>query len=348
MNKILLVAVAIVIGIGSLSSFPNSVAAEDFYKGKTIRFVVGFAAGGGYDLVARLVSRHFPKHIPGNPSVVVENMTGAGSLIAANYTYRGATPDGLTVGIWNGAYVLRQALGDKAVRLDGRKLGWIGAPTKGTPVCAIMAHSGLKSFEDILSSKKRIKMGATRAGSTYDDLPKILNKVLNTNFDVISGYTGTGTISVAMRSKEVDGGCQTWESMRTTMRAMLDAEGEDKMIPFLIHSRWEDPEVKDVPLIPEIIKGKDNIAMYQAWIATYEFQRPFTVPPGTPKERLSILRKAFAATMKDPEFLSEAEKSKLDVTYVTPEQIATYVEQIMAMTPKAKESLQFLVRKSKK
>ncbi|MDH3442320.1 MAG: tripartite tricarboxylate transporter substrate-binding protein [Deltaproteobacteria bacterium] len=348
MNKLVMVAVAFVIGIGFQSSFPNSVSAEDFYKGKSIRFVVGFAAGGGYDLAARLVSRHIPKHIPGNPSVVVENMTGAGSLIAANYTYKGAKADGLTVGIWNGAYVLRQALGDKAVRLDGRKLGWIGAPTKGTPVCAIMAHSGLKSFEDILKSNKRIKMGATRAGSTYDDLPKILNKVLNTKFDVISGYTGTGTISVAMRSKEVDGGCQTWESMRTTMRAMLDAEGEDKMIPFLIHSRWEDPEVKDVPLIPEIIKGDDNIAMYRAWIATYEFQRPFAVPPGTPKERLSVLRAAFAATMKDPEFLAEAEKSKLDVTYVTPEQIATYVEQIMAMTPKAKESLQFLVRKSKK
>jgi hypothetical protein len=131
------------------------------------------------------------------------------------------------------------------------------------------------------------------------------------------------------------------------MKAMLDAKGEDKMIPFLIHSRWEDPEVKDVPLIPEIIKGKDNIAMYRAWIATYEFQRPFSVPPGTPKERLNILRKAFAATMKDPEFLSEAKKSKLDVSYVTPEQIESYVEQIMTMTPKAKESLQFLVRKSK-
>jgi tripartite-type tricarboxylate transporter receptor subunit TctC len=287
------------------------------------------------------------KHIPGNPSIVVENMTGAGSLIAANYIYKSSKADGLTVGIWNGAYVLRQALGDKAVLLDGRKLGWIGAPTKGTPVCAIMAHSGLKSFEDILKSKKRIKMGATRAGSTYDDLPKILNKILHTNFDVISGYTGTGTISVAMRSREVDGGCQTWESMRTTMKAMLDAKGEDKMIPFLIHSRWEDPEVKDVPLIPEIIKGKDNIAMYRAWIATYEFQRPFSVPPGTPKERLNILRKAFAATMKDPEFLSEAKKSKLDVSYVTPEQIESYVEQIMTMTPKAKESLQFLVRKSK-
>ena len=348
MNRVVIGWFALIIGTGFFTSFPTSVDAQDFYQGKTVRFVVGFAAGGGYDLAARLVSRHINKHIPGNPSVVVENMTGAGSLIAANYTYRGSKPDGLTVGIWNGGYVLRQALGDRAVRLDGRKMGWLGAPTKGTPVCAIMAHSGLKTFDDVLKSPKKIKMGATRAGSTYDDLPKILNKIFNTKFDVITGYTGTGTISVAMRSREVDGGCQTWESMRTTMRAMLDAPGEDKMHPFLIHRRFEDPEVKDIPLIPEIIKGKDNIAMYNAWIATYEFQRPFSVHPDTPKDRLNTLRKAFAATMKDPAFVAEAEKAKFDLTYVTAEQIEGYVEQIMAMTPKAKESLQFLVRKAKK
>ncbi|HZD42114.1 MAG TPA: hypothetical protein VE131_15430, partial [Terriglobales bacterium] len=148
-------------------------------------------------------------------------------------------------------------------------------------------------------------------------------------------------------SGEVDGGCQTWESMRTTMRALLDGKGGEKMIPFLIHSRWEDPEVKDLPLIPEVIKGKDNLAMYKAWAATYEFQRPFSLPPGTPKERVSILREAFAATMKDPKFMAEAEKAKMDITYVTPEQIEGYVEEIMTMTPKAKESLQFLIRKSK-
>ena len=119
------------------------------------------------------------------------------------------------------------------------------------------------------------------------------------------------------------------------------------MIPFLIHSRWEDPEVKDLPLIPEVIKGKDNLAMYKAWVATYEFQRPFSLPPGTPKERVKTLREAFAATMKDPKFMAEAEKSKMDITYVTPEQIEGYVEEIMTMTPKAKESLQFLIRKSK-
>ena len=323
-------------------------AAEDFYKGKTIRFVVGFAAGGGYDLAGRIVGRHIGKHIPGNPAIVVENMTGAGSLIAANYTYNSAKPDGLFVGIWNSAYVLRQALGDKAVRLDARKLGWIGAPTKGTPYCAIMAHTGLKSLKDIVAANRELKMGATGPGSTYDDMPQILNRTIGTKFKVISGYEGTGTILVAMRRKEVDGGCWTWESARTTARPMLDSKGDDKLIPFAIHSRYPDPEVKDIPIIPELIKDKDNLSAYRTWSGTYEFQRPFSVPPGTPKERLQLLRKAFADTMKDPEFLADAKKSKFDETYVSGEEIDKYVTEVLAVTPKAKELLSFLmVKKSK-
>jgi tripartite-type tricarboxylate transporter receptor subunit TctC len=328
---------------------PARLSAEDFYQGKTIRFVVGQAAGGGYDLAARTIGRHMGKHIPGNPTIVVENMTGAGSLIAANYTYNGAKPDGLFVGTWNGALVLRQALGDKAVRLDGRKLGWIGSPTKGTPVCGIMAYTGLKTLEDVMAANREIKMGATGPGSTYEDLPKILNLTLGTKFKVISGYEGTGTILVAMRRKEVDGGCWTWESMRTTARPMLEAKGDDRLIPYLIHSRWQEPEVKDLPLIPEVLKrDQDKLAAYKTWVATYEFQRPYSVPPATPKERVLLLRKAFADTLKDPEFVAEAKKVKFQVTYTSGEQIEEYVEQMLSITPKAKELLGFLLTKPKK
>jgi len=322
--------------------------ANDFYKGKTIRFVVGFAAGGGYDLSARIVGRHMSEHIPGHPTIVVENMTGAGSLIAANYTYNSAKPDGLFVGIWNSAYVLRQALGDKAVRFDGRKLGWIGAPTKGTPFCSIMAHTGLKSLKDVLAANRELKMGSTGPGSTYDDMPQILNRTLKTKFKVISGYEGTSTILVAMRRKEVDGGCWTWESARTTARPMLDANGDDKLIPFLIHSRESDPEVKDLPLIPDVLTGEDDLSAYRTWSGTYEFQRPFSVPPGTPKDRLEILRKAFADTMKDPEFIAEAKKSKFEATYVSAEEIDKHVDKVLSITPKAKELLDFLMVKAKK
>jgi len=334
-------------GLVFLATTPAKSSTHDFYKGKTIRFVVGFAPGGGYDLSARVVSRHMGKHIPGNPTIIVENMTGAGSLVAANYTANSARPDGLFVGIWNSAYVLRQALGDKAVRLDARKLGWLGAPTKGTPYCAIMAYTGLKSIKDIVAANREIKMGATGPGSTYDDVPQILNRSLGTKFKVVSGYEGTGTILVAMRRKEVEGGCWTWESGRTTARPMLDGKGDEKLIPFLIHSRWEDPEVKDLPLLPEVIKGEDNLAAYRTWSATYEFQRPFVAPPGTPKDRLQLLRKAFADTMKDPEFIAEAEKAKLETTYVSGEEIEKYVDKALAITPKAKELLDFLMVKPK-
>ena len=341
-------SMAAMIGLIVLTGAARS-SADDFYKGKTIRFVVGFAAGGGYDLAARVVGRHIGNHIPGNPTIVVENMTGAGSLIAANYTANSAKPDGLFVGIWNGAHVLRQAMGDKAVRFDARKLGWIGAPTLGTPYCAIMAYTGLKTLNDVLAANREIKVGATAPGSTYDDLPKILNLTLGTKFNVVSGYEGTGTILVAMKRKEVEGGCWTWESARTTARAMLDAKGDDRLIPYLIHRRWDEPEVKDLPLIPDVLKkDEDKLAAYRTWAGTYEFQRPFSVPPGTPKERLQLLRKAFGDTLKDPEFLAEAKKVKFKVTYVPGEEVEKKVEGMLAITPKAKELLSFLMVKPKK
>ncbi len=190
---------------GLILSLAPEVPANNFYAGKTIRVAVGFAAGGGYDTYARVVARHLGKHIPGHPELVVENMTGAGSLIAANYTYNKADRDGTFLGVWNSAFVLYQALGDRAVRLDARKLGWIGAPVKGSPHCSIMAFTGLDSFEDILKSGKSLKMGATRAGSTYNDLPKILNQTIGTKFNVITGYEGTSKILLGMRSKEVEG-----------------------------------------------------------------------------------------------------------------------------------------------
>ncbi|HXG50614.1 MAG TPA: tripartite tricarboxylate transporter substrate-binding protein [candidate division Zixibacteria bacterium] len=336
-------AAALALALGA-----SPVRADEFYRGKTLRFVVGLAPGGGYDLSARTVARHIGKHIPGHPTVVVENMTGAGSLRAANYTFNSARPDGLFVGIWNSALVLRQALGDPAMRFDARKFGWIGAPTKGTPHCSIMAHTGLKTLKDVLATTREIKMGSTGPGSTYDDTPKILNQTIGTKFKVVSGYEGTGPILVAMRRKEIDGGCWGWESARTTARSLLDATGEEKLIPFIIHRREPDPEVKDLPLIPEVIKGEDNLSAYRTWVGTFEFQRPFMLPPAAPRDRLLTLRKAFAETMQDPEFKAEATKSKLEITYVAGDEIDRYVDQIMSITPKARELLSFLMVKPKK
>ncbi|MCH7569120.1 MAG: hypothetical protein IH919_00915, partial [Deltaproteobacteria bacterium] len=138
--------------------------------------------------------------------------------------------------------------------------------------------------------------------------------------------------------REIDGACWSWESMRVTARSMLDAKGDDKLIPFLTHGDSQDPEVKDVPRLTEVIKGEENLAVLNAWLSQYKFQRPLMLPPGTPKERLSILRKAFKATLEDPIFLAQAKKSKLIINYVSGEEIEKFVDQILAISPKTKES----------
>jgi tripartite-type tricarboxylate transporter receptor subunit TctC len=338
------------IAVGALFLFGTAASAsgDEFYRGKTLRFVVGAPAGGGYDTYARAVARHFGKHLPGGPTMVVENMDGAGSLIAANHLYNKAEPDGLTIGVWISGQIIRQALGDRGARFDGRKFGWIGAPSKGSPTCAIMAYSGMKTWEDVRQSQRSIRMGGVRAGTSYDDVPQILNNVAGTRFDVITGYKGTAPIRIAMQSREVEGACLGWESMRVSNRAMLDAKGEDKLIPFIAHKRLEDPEVKHLPLFTEVIKGEDNLATYNTWAASYEFQRPFSVPPGTPKDRLQLLRKAYAETLRDPELLAEAKKMKLDIDPVSGEEIDGLVKQIYSMSDKVKENLSFLVKSTKK
>jgi tripartite-type tricarboxylate transporter receptor subunit TctC len=319
--------------------------AEDFYQGKTIRFIVGQAPGGGYDTYVRALARHISKHIPGQPSTVVENMTGAGSLVAANYGYKQANSDGLTVVIFNNSLVVQRALGDPRIKIDFRKLGWLGAPSVGVPVCMVMGFTGLKTLDDVLKSKIVLKAGATRAGSTGYDLPLILNKTLGTNFEVVSGFTGTATTRVALQKREINAFCSQWESMRVTARAMLDAPGEDKLIPFVISERWEDPEVKTLPLFKDAIKDPKKYAIFRAWASQMDFQRPLTVPPGTPKERVEILRKGLAATLKDPALLAEAKKSKLVITPVSGEKTEKLVDEILSMPADVKDSLSFLVRK---
>jgi hypothetical protein len=200
----------------------------------------------------------------------------------------------------------------------------------------------------VLNAKTRLKMGANRAGTTGYDLPLILNQALGTKFDVISGYTGTSKIRVALQSREIDGFCSNWESMRVTARAMLDAAGDNKLIPFIINEKWEDKEVKGLPLFKDVIKDPKKFAIYKAWADQMDFQRPLALPPDTPKDRLEILRKALADTLKDKALLAEAEKTKLTITYVSGEKTEKLVDEILNMPADAKKSLTFLVRLGKK
>ena len=342
-KSVLTIAIALLL----LPVVSNRALANDFYRGKTIRFIVGYAAGGGYDTYTRAIARHIGEHIPGNPSAVVENMPGAGSLVLANYMSNKAEPNGLTVGIWNSQFVLLHALGDNNVRFDPREVEWIGTPSTGSPTCAVMGFTGLKNFQDVLKATKPIRMGGTRAGAISVDLPTILNRTLGTKFEIITGYKGSADYQLAMQQGEVAGACVTWEALRATAISMLNAKGKDRLIPVMIHRRWDEPHVKGLPLIPELIKGEENQATYKAWAAHLEFFRPFTFPPDTPKDRVTVLRKAFKATLADPAFLAEAKKSQLDIEFVSGEEVESQVEQILSIRPKAKENLAFLVRKGK-
>ena len=197
--------VAIFLGLNLLVANYQPALAQDFYKDKTIRFIVGQAAGGGYDTYTRTIARYMGKHIPGEPTTMVDNMTGAGSLVAANYLYNNAKPDGLTVANWNSAFVLNQALGDSNVKFDARKFCWIGAPSKGVPVLVVMVFAGVQSFEEMLKSGRALKVGGTAPRLHSIDLPLMLNKMLGTGFNVVSGYQGTAQVRLAMQRREVDG-----------------------------------------------------------------------------------------------------------------------------------------------
>jgi tripartite-type tricarboxylate transporter receptor subunit TctC len=336
----------VLLGLCLIAARPPA-GAEDFYQGKTIHFIVGAAPGGGYDTYTRTIARHIGKHIPGHPTTVVQNMTGAGTLIAAHHLYHKAEPDGLTLGAWNSGQVLRQALDDRAVKFKADKFGWIGAPVRGMPSCGLMGYTGVKTLDDVLKSKKRLKIGSTRAGTTTDDLPRLLNLTLGTQLDVIPGFTGTSRIRIAMQKREIDGVCFGWESMRVTATSMLRAEGDEKFIPFITHGRPEDPEVKGLPELTEVVKGK-NLAVVKAWVGQYDFQRPLSLPPGTPKDRTAALRRAYKATLEDPQFLADANRSKLIIDYVSGEEIEKIVHEILTISPEAKASLQQLGVKTKK
>ena len=326
---------------------PSMAIADEFYAGKTLTFIVGYRAGGGYDTFTRAVARHIGRHISGHPSVVVENKGGAGSLLAANFVYNKSDPNGLTAGVFGAGLVTQQALGSKGIRFDARKFNWVGSMSKGTPVCAIMGFTGLKTLEDVLNSKKQLRKGSTGPGSTTDDLPNLMIGLMDAPFNVIRGFKGTSAIRVAMQRRELDGACWTWESMTTTARSMLDAKGDDELIPYVIQGKYEDPEVKDLPQFTEVIKGKDNLSAFKAWLNPYEFFRPIALPPKTPKDRVEILRTALKSTMEDPEFLKEAKKSKLDVAYTSGEEIEKLVGEVLAISPGAEEKLVALIGSKK-
>ena len=304
-------------------------AQSNFYEGKTIRIVVGLAAGGGFDTYARAIGRHLGKHVPGNPNVIVENMTGAGGIVMMNHLYKVAKPDGLTLVHFNGAIVLGQVLGQQGIEYDARKFEYLGAAVKEDVVCGLTKASGVTSIDSWRAAKTPVKLGGVAPGQTPDNSARIMKAALGLPVQVVSGYKGTSAIRLAAESGELAGGCWSWESMRATWKKGLET-GE--VIPVVQVVPTPLPDIPNVPLAINLAKTDDARRLILVGVQNASaFARPFALPPGTPRDRVQLLHKAFHAVLKDPAFLAEAEKANLSIDPVTGDQMSKLVAEVFTL-----------------
>lgn len=318
------------LALGVAVAMVSQARAQEFFKDKTVRFIVGYSAGGSFDLYTRIIARHFPKHVPGNPTTIVENMTGAGGIIAANHLFNRAAPDGLTIGAWAAPLVLQNVMGNAATKFDGRKFGYLGVPSPYDTVCMFNEKSGMTNMNDWINSKRPMKISAIGPGTSTSDIPKLLKVALNLPTDVLDGYKGGAGARIAVESGEVDGYCGSWQTVETVWRGAYQA---GKIRPVLQATLEPNPKYKDVPVA--IHYAKTDLARQLVTVAdsAHGAQFPYTVPPGMAKDRLELLQNAFMGTLKDPEFLAEAKKAKLEIEAINGPTIAKKLGSLYDLKP---------------
>jgi tripartite-type tricarboxylate transporter receptor subunit TctC len=305
--------------------------AAPFYEGKTIRIIVGTSPGGGYDTYTRLIARHFSNHIPGKPAIIVDNMPGAGGLVSANHLFKVAKPDGLTIGHFVGGQFLQQLLGKPGIEFDALKFEYVGVPAQDNFVFGVAKTTGITDIEQWLASKTAVKFGAIAAGDGTYDIPKVAEVALGLPIQVVSGYKGTAPIRLAFNSGEVGGLSNSWQSFRSTWRKELD-NGE--VIIVLQVSAKPHPDLPKVPLTMNIAKTDEARKLMQAVAQAHGAAvRPYVLPPGTPKDRVEILRSAFMETVKDPELLKEAAKANLEINPGSGEDLERNVKELLRLDP---------------
>jgi len=309
---------------------PGGFAQESYYRGKVIRLIEAYSAGGGYDTYARLIARHLGKHIPGNPTVTVENMTGAGGLIAVNYLYVRAEPDGLTIGNWNGSLSLQQYLGLKGIEFDASRFEWIGSAVRPTPICIIARTSGITTLQEWMKSKKTIKLGGMAPGTSPSDDARILREALGLPIHLVEGYKGGADIKLAVRQGEIDGACGlAWETQKVTWRQELESMNVVVQVGHKPH-----PELPKVPLAGEFAKTEEARQLLKIGIQDLgALGHSYTLPPKTRKNHVDTLRKAFESTMGDPEFLAEADKANIITNPVAGKELEEIVSSFGKLPP---------------
>lgn len=300
--------------------------AADFYRGKTVNVYIGVGAGGEYDIQARLVARHIGKHIPGNPSVVPQNMTGAGGLKMINYLYSVAPKDGTAVGMIANQFPALQVIGASGVQFDAGKMQWIGSIAPAVETMAVWHTAGVKSIDDV--RKREVVAGASARGAISFTYPAVMNELLGTKFKIVTGYQGGNEINIAMERGEVQSRNNTWSSWKATKPHWLK---EQKL--FVIAQAGPRARDLDAPSIEDLTKSPEDRQLMELAVSGTQFGRPFATN-AAPADRVAALRAAFDATMKDPEFLAEAQQLGFEVDPVPGVKMQQTVEKVLA-TPKA-------------
>jgi tripartite-type tricarboxylate transporter receptor subunit TctC len=326
-HTLVVMVIASCLSVQSHSAFGQ----EAFYKGKTIRLIVGLAPGGGFDTYSRVIARHIGKHIPGHPTTVVDNMPGAASLVAANYIYKVARPDGLTIGNFVGGLTLQQLLGLPGIEFDAPKFEYLGVPAQDNFMIGLAKSTGITSVEQWKVSGTLVKIGGVAPGGGTDDIPKVLKATLGLPLQLVSGYKGTGPVRLAFNAGEVQGICNSWESFKATWRNELDT---GQIVIVLQANLKPHPELPNVPWAHDLAKTDDAKKMIHALaVVNGATNRPYVLSPGTSKDRVRILRKAFMDTMKDPEFVADTQKAKLDIDPLDGDEIEKQVKALFKLEP---------------
>ena len=319
---------AVALALCSGPSAAQSVA--DFYKGKQITMIVGSSPGGGYDAQGRLVARHISKHIPGNPGMVVQNMPGAGSLQATNHLYNLAAKDGTVIGIVQRGMLTAKLTSPQGVRFDIEKFNWIGNLASETAVTVVWHDSPIKTVEDLFS--KETIVGGTGPTIDTETTPRLYNALLGTKFRIVGGYPGTSEVLLAMERGEVMGlGDWSWSNVKTRRPEYLT---EKKIRVLMQGALQKEPDLPDTPLALDFVKNDDDRKVMELFLAQKAVARPVVAPPDIPGPRVAALRDGFMAMAKDPEFIADANKTKLEIDISSGASVDAVVKRIVS-TPQA-------------
>ena len=295
--------------VTALPSAHAADAVESFYAGKNVTLIIGYSAGGGYDTYARVLARHMGDRIPGKPTIVPQNMTGAGSLRAVNYLYGVAAKDGTVMATFARGMAMEPLLNPTGTQFDAQKLTWIGSVSNEVSICGFMAEAGIKNWQDM--REKSYTLGGSGPGADTDIFPVALKNMFGLKLKLATGYPGGADITLAMQRHEIDGRCGwSWSSILSRNHDMLDAKAFTIPLQFALEKHEDLP---NVPLVLELTQDPKKLAALKLIVSRQAMARPFAAPPGIPADRRDALRAAFDATMKDKDFLAEAQKNDLEV-----------------------------------